>query len=239
MDSGIDEITREPLERYERSAKTYGDKKDCIWGCALRLMEAHDPDATAHISMIGHRIGVGDYDIRTVTRNAARRTGWNDARAGADAKPHNDEYSPGVRELVTDHTTRAYLGDCPACRVRMAAGAQQPALMNAHARANGMTFDEMWNTPNSDDPWDTPPVNPAPEFFDPLVDCRVHARPGDWWPSDFPDCKYCRKACRWFDTHYFDDRRLRWVKNSDAPIGPREIYGDDWVNHVNRFGDVV
>lgn len=154
----VDEITRKPLERFERSPKTQGDKKNCIWACAMRLMEAHDPEASAHVSMIGHRIGLNEYEISSATRNAARRTGW------ADAKPAKPE-SPDVREI----------GD------------------------------------NSDDPWDMPPVNPAPEACKTPDECPVHALPGDWWPSDFPDCPHCSAAEQWFMTHELDHRSGRYV----------------------------
>ncbi len=169
-----DEITQQALEHYERSAKTLDDKKKCIWVCAMRLMKARDPEATAHVSMIGHRIGLSEYEINSATANAAKRTGHTDATPAtpaASAEPSGD-----VRELI-EHTTRAYLGDCPACRPRMAWGTPQQALMSAHALANGMTFDEMWE---ADD--------------------------GDLW---------------------------------DSINEPRKAFGDNWVDHVNRFGDVA
>ncbi len=170
-----DEITRQALEYYERSAKTIDDQKKCIWVCAMRLMRARDPDASAHVSMIGHRIGISEFEITSAITNAAKRTGWNDAKP---AKPAESPESPGdVRELLK-HTTKAYLGDCPACRVRMAAGASQSALMDAHALANG-TFDEMWEA---------------------------------------------------------DDDDIWRVENSG---GPRELYGDNWVDHAERFEDVA
>ncbi len=67
---------REPLERWERSPKAEANAKSCIWACAIRLMKAGDPDANAHISMVGHRIGLSEYEINSAIRNAAKRTGW-------------------------------------------------------------------------------------------------------------------------------------------------------------------
>jgi hypothetical protein len=144
-----DEITQQALEYYERSAKTLEDQKNCIWVCAMRLMKARDPEATAHVSMIGHRIGLSEYEINSATTNAAKRTGWTDTSARPAPKPQNDEYSSDVRELA-EHTARANLGDCPACRVRMAGGTRQHALMSAHALANGMSFFEMWEASDGD-----------------------------------------------------------------------------------------
>jgi hypothetical protein len=40
----------------------------------MRLMEAGDPDAPAHISMVGNRIGLPEREINDAIRNAARRS---------------------------------------------------------------------------------------------------------------------------------------------------------------------
>jgi hypothetical protein len=83
------EITREPLERWERSPRRLNNSKACIWACAMRLMEAGDPDAPAHISMVGNRIGLPEREINDAIKNAARR-----ARRAPDAAP-KPEPGPG------------------------------------------------------------------------------------------------------------------------------------------------
>jgi hypothetical protein len=75
-----DEITREPLERWERSPRQLDNSKACIWACAMRLMQAGDPDAPAHISMVGHRLSLSEREVNSAIKNAARRTGWQEPK---------------------------------------------------------------------------------------------------------------------------------------------------------------
>jgi hypothetical protein len=123
-----DEIIQGPLDRFERSPKHLDNAKACIWACAMRLMQAGDPDAPAHISMVGQRIGLPDREVNDAIKNAAKRSHWQPAPAVTEA-PDSD-----VRELV-EHTPRAYLGDCPACLAMMSVCGQE-SLMESHAVAN-------------------------------------------------------------------------------------------------------
>jgi hypothetical protein len=92
-----DEITREPLECWERSEKTLFYKKRTIWACAMRLMEAGDPDAIAHITAVGHKIDLDQYEIDSAKRNAAKRTGWTEPAAENSAPDQNR--SPDVTKV--------------------------------------------------------------------------------------------------------------------------------------------
>lgn len=85
-----DEITREPLDRWAKSPKRLNNSKACIWACAVRLMEARDPDAPAHISMVGNRIGLPEREIRDAIKNAARRTRWAPGEPEPKAEPVSD-----------------------------------------------------------------------------------------------------------------------------------------------------
>ena len=85
-----DEITREPLERWERSPRRLDNSKACIWACAMRLMNAGDPDAPAHISMVGNRIDLSEREVNDAIRNAASRTGWHESKPNPEPKPVSD-----------------------------------------------------------------------------------------------------------------------------------------------------
>jgi hypothetical protein len=91
-----DEITREPLARFNRSPKALDDQKRCIWAVAMRLMEASDPDAGAHVSMVGQRIGLNDREVSSAITNAARRTGWEAPRS---PQVSANTVSNGIQEL--------------------------------------------------------------------------------------------------------------------------------------------
>jgi hypothetical protein len=135
-----DAITAPPLKYWERSQKRRADADKCLWACAMRLMEANDPDAPAHISMVGNRIGLPDSSVSTTIKNAAKRTHWKPTAIAAEAS------NSDVSEMV-EHTRKAYLDDCPACVANMGLCGQE-SLMQTHAAANHMTFDEMWNNAN-------------------------------------------------------------------------------------------
>jgi hypothetical protein len=144
----VNEITREPLDRFQRSPKRKAEAEKCIWACAIRLMEANDPEAPAHIAMIGQRIGLSDRDVSSAVKNAAKRSGWKPPASVAvetTKAPGSD-----VQELI-EHSARAYLGDCPRCLAMMGVCGQE-SLMESHAAANHMTFDEMWNSAD-DNAW--------------------------------------------------------------------------------------
>jgi len=91
-----DAITRQPIARYERSHKSLDDAKKCIWACAMRLMEARDPDAPAHITMIGTRMNLPEREVQDAIRNAAKRTGWK-LEATQKREPVSD--NPGITPL--------------------------------------------------------------------------------------------------------------------------------------------
>jgi hypothetical protein len=85
-----DEITNEVLGRWERSPRRLENSKNCIWACAMRLMDAGDPDAPAHISMVGNRIGLPEREINSAIRNAAKRTGWQEPKPEPKPEPRSD-----------------------------------------------------------------------------------------------------------------------------------------------------
>lgn len=97
-----DAITREPLERYSRSPKGLDDQKKCIWAVAMRLMQAGDPDASAHVSMVGQRIGLREREIQSAITNAAKRTGWEAPRhsrvSASIVSTDTREPEPDIRE---------------------------------------------------------------------------------------------------------------------------------------------
>ena len=143
-----DEIIDRCMQRFRESNQGQNARDKCLWAVSMQLMEAKVFDADQRIRAVGEELGLTARNIDKTIGNAASRTGWIPGDAPADTPAD----TPAAVMPVLQHTAKPYMGDCPACQALMHLYSQ-PQMMEIHAKGNGVSFRDMWETGRSGDQW--------------------------------------------------------------------------------------